>query len=504
MNENKVCFIICVNDNLFFEECLNYIHWLEIPEGMEMEVLEIREAVSMTSGYNEGMQTSDAKYKIYMHQDVFIRNKYLIYDLLTIFRSNSNIGMIGLVGTPEIPENGIVWDTKRVQFGTEKILWEEYRYSLENDGLWDVQAVDGLFMATQYDVAWREDLFDGWDFYDVSQSCEMRKNGYRVVVPVQNQAWYIHDDKMIMSLWEYDKYRQIFLEEYKKQDGKISGSRKKSKCKICGKERENDFYSVKEMFYGTREAFSYFECAECHCMQIEEFPQDMAKYYGSQYYSFEQNVVNESDFCTEINNTQRILDVGSGSGKWLIEKAKEGYGCLIGCDPFIDKDIQYGDRIKIIKGTIYDMQGIFDYINFGDSFEHMSDPLEELHAVKRLLAKDGVCKISIPVYPNVAVETFGINWYQWDAPRHFFLHSRKSMEYLCEQAGLVIENIQYNSDLGQYVISYVYELGIPMVQIPDNVGEIFPQEELKKFQEYTDFANRKSVGDHAIFTLRHK
>ena len=43
-------------------------------------------------------------------------------------------------------------------------------------------------MATQYDVPWREDLFDGFDFYDVSQSFEFRKAGYTVGVPVQRDA----------------------------------------------------------------------------------------------------------------------------------------------------------------------------------------------------------------------------------------------------------------------------------------------------------------------------
>ena len=86
MDQNKICFIICVNDDLFFQECVNYIHWLEVPEGMEVEVLEIREAKSMTSGYNEGMSSSNAKYKVYMHQDVFLINRYFIYDILSLFQ----------------------------------------------------------------------------------------------------------------------------------------------------------------------------------------------------------------------------------------------------------------------------------------------------------------------------------------------------------------------------------------------------------------------------------
>lgn len=214
MNDNKVCFIICTNNTFFFDECVRYINWLEVPPGIEMELLEIRDADSMTAGYNEAMNSSDAKYKIYMHHDLFIRNKFLLYDILELFKSDDGIGMIGLVGSKIIPDNVIMWSSERVQFGDKEVKWEDYRYSLKEDGYWDVEAIDGMFMATQVDIPWREDLFDGWDFYDVSQSLEMRKKEYRIVVPVQHQAWYIHDDKVVMQLWNYNKYRRIFIKEY--------------------------------------------------------------------------------------------------------------------------------------------------------------------------------------------------------------------------------------------------------------------------------------------------
>ncbi|TCL54021.1 glycosyl transferase family 2 [Kineothrix alysoides] len=214
INENKICFIICVNDTLFFDECIKYINWLEKPEGIEIELVEVREAASMTSGYNEGMRCNDAKYKVYMHQDVFIINKYFIYDVLQIFKKDFRIGMIGLVGCLNMPKDGIMWHGERVSRGNGNVLWEKYRYELDKDGYWSVDAVDGLLMVTQYDLPWREDLFDGWDYYDISQCFEMKRKGYSIVVPLQNQDWYIHDDKGIISLWNYDKYRQMFLAEY--------------------------------------------------------------------------------------------------------------------------------------------------------------------------------------------------------------------------------------------------------------------------------------------------
>ena len=70
------------------------------------------------------------------------------------------------------------------------------------------------FIATQYDIMWREDLFTGWDFYDVSQGEEFRRNGYKVVVPYMDKSWCIHDDGFL-NLSRYDEFRDIFLKEYK-------------------------------------------------------------------------------------------------------------------------------------------------------------------------------------------------------------------------------------------------------------------------------------------------
>ena len=63
---------------------LRYIQKLIVPEGYEIELLEIRDAGSMTEGYNEGLHTSNAKYKIYMHQDVFIVYPYFLFSILEI------------------------------------------------------------------------------------------------------------------------------------------------------------------------------------------------------------------------------------------------------------------------------------------------------------------------------------------------------------------------------------------------------------------------------------
>lgn len=82
MNDKKICFIMCVNDKLYEEECIRYIQKLNVPEGYEVEQLSIWDAPSMAAGYNEGMRQSDAKYKVYLHQDVFVVYQNFIYEFL--------------------------------------------------------------------------------------------------------------------------------------------------------------------------------------------------------------------------------------------------------------------------------------------------------------------------------------------------------------------------------------------------------------------------------------
>ena len=75
MNENKIAFMICVNNESYYEECLFYLNRISVPEGFRIEVFAITEAESIFEAYNPAIRQSDAKYKIYMHQDGFLIDK---------------------------------------------------------------------------------------------------------------------------------------------------------------------------------------------------------------------------------------------------------------------------------------------------------------------------------------------------------------------------------------------------------------------------------------------
>ena len=218
MDDKKISFIICTNDEFYMSECRFYLNELIVPDGYEMDIIEVKGASFMTSGCNYGMSQSDAKYKVYMHQDVFIKNRNFISDMLGIFQSDAQIGMIGLVGTPYLCKRGSMWHGVRYGgfYKLEEYLEKDivHRFYPIKEGYVEVEAVDGLLIATQYDVPWREDIFKKWDFYDVSQSFEFIRAGYKVVVPGQETDWYIHDCGAI-NFTNYEGERKLFLKEYR-------------------------------------------------------------------------------------------------------------------------------------------------------------------------------------------------------------------------------------------------------------------------------------------------
>ncbi|QAA30588.1 glycosyltransferase family protein [Clostridium manihotivorum] len=217
MNDRKIAFITSVNDKELYDESKFYIQQLNKPEGFQIEFMKIEDASSLANAYNIGMNSSDAKYKVFMHQDVFIVNKNFLYDILKVFKTSEAIGMIGVAGCKYIPESGIWWEADQTygkvadsHNGVMQLLsFREVSGDYE-----EVAALDGLIMITQYDIPWREDVFSGWHFYDISQSLEFKKKGYKVVVPRQDNLWCIHDCGVIDLGYSFEEERIKLLREY--------------------------------------------------------------------------------------------------------------------------------------------------------------------------------------------------------------------------------------------------------------------------------------------------
>ena len=208
MEPQKVAFVICINDETLYSRCRNYLDQLIIPPGFKVEVKEIRGAKGMASAYNLAMRESDAKYKVYLHQDTFIFNRNLILDMVEVFTKYPKIGMIGVVGGNRLPKSGIwfhdglhsfgkVWEYRGPGSRLPLPHWNERRERIVRfrpvaRPFQPVLVIDGLIMMTQYDIPWREELYDSFLYYEGPQSLEYIKHGYWVAIPYQKEPCCMH------------------------------------------------------------------------------------------------------------------------------------------------------------------------------------------------------------------------------------------------------------------------------------------------------------------------
>lgn len=215
---NKISVITCCNDKDEFNEMKRWIERLYYPSELLIEVNSVEGAKSICSGYNEGMMSTDAALKMYMHQDVRIINPFFIFEVISLFHRHKELGMIGMIGAQGIPRTGVMWDVERVgavfetMFGddfVEKTIVEENRNEMEHE----VSLIDGFMMVTSSDLKWNEEKITGWDFYDTSHSIDYLLSGYKIIVPRQKIPWCLHDFGQ-MDLSKYEDNRKEFLSAY--------------------------------------------------------------------------------------------------------------------------------------------------------------------------------------------------------------------------------------------------------------------------------------------------
>lgn len=185
-----------------------------VPEGYSLDFVCAKEYLKCQA-YNSAMNSSDARYKIYMDSNVELASSSAIQKLIDIFRANPNIGAIGCSGAEVLSTHGICYSSAKrcgkFYVGAARQL-SQWNSAAEGDCI-DAEVIDGFFMATQYDIPWREDLFKGNTFSVASQCVEFRRKDYRVVVAQQETPWvWLKSDQILMD----NNDQRVFLDEYSK------------------------------------------------------------------------------------------------------------------------------------------------------------------------------------------------------------------------------------------------------------------------------------------------
>ncbi len=113
MKDHTILVVVCVNNEELFKQCESQIRNIFVPPGYVVQIFPIRDAQSMASAYNRAL-SYPAKYKVYIHQDTYLINRDMFSTLISLFKENEKLGLIGVAGAQFLPNNGIWWEGKNL------------------------------------------------------------------------------------------------------------------------------------------------------------------------------------------------------------------------------------------------------------------------------------------------------------------------------------------------------------------------------------------------------
>ena len=213
-------------------------------------------------------------------------------------------------------------------------------------------------------------------------------------------------------------------------------------------------------------------------------------------------------FATYVTSLGRpdasILDVGCGSGDMLRQLRDIGFRAAHGVDPFIEADVVRDGTTLVRKAFLADITGSFDCISFHHSLEHMPNQAEILRDARRLLAPGGILLVRIPIVGGAAWRTYRENWVQLDPPRHYYLHSGRSLELLADQCGLQVHSVIHDSTGFQFWGSELYCRDIALLdpRSPAMAGtSVFSPEQLAEYEAQARRLNAAQHGDQIVAIL---
>ena len=215
---------------------------------------------------------------------------------------------------------------------------------------------------------------------------------------------------------------------------------RRSACRVCGAAAAAPALRVREMMFGTRREFAYERCEACGSLQIETVPSDLPAHYPQTYYAYGDGapspgarlrrrgqlelaraVVRAPSPAYRLlralpaigprlrvhplaplrerlrgpgARSQRIADVGGGSGALLSTLRRLGFANLTCIDPYLRSPGERGG-IRFVRAALADVDGSFDVIMYHHSVEHVLDLQAEFNAIARRLAPGGAFLLDV-------------------------------------------------------------------------------------------------------------
>lgn len=228
---------------------------------------------------------------------------------------------------------------------------------------------------------------------------------------------------------------------------------RKLKCPICGSLNFEKFW-----------AMSGYRLARCnHCGMVWDFspPENLLAQYDKRYFInenpkggyanyFEGMAVNKKTFSDRLKKIEKrfgkgkLLDVGCALGDCLVEAKRLGWKEIEGLE-ISDYAYNFAKKrgLKVKKGVLGNntyAKDSFDIVLYQDVIEHVTDPVQELKRVHRILKPGGLVYLVAPDVGGLWSKLLGSLWYHYKPIEHVVYFTQDTIARALKEAGF--ENIK--------------------------------------------------------------
>jgi 2-polyprenyl-3-methyl-5-hydroxy-6-metoxy-1,4-benzoquinol methylase len=220
------------------------------------------------------------------------------------------------------------------------------------------------------------------------------------------------------------------------------------RCLVCASSRRSPRWPAHTLML--------YECLDCGHRYFEKMPKNLAEVYQGQSYLEESKSGYLSNldyrlrrFASErlailnadkpFSAGQSLLDVGCGTG-WFLRAAKErgyevsGFEFSAALARFTSETV----GCQVYDSELAAIRARFDVVTLFDVIEHVPRPVETLRAVRALLQPGGIVLVFCPNFDSLAITTTRAESNLVMPTRHLSYFTRRSVQRLCELAGMRI------------------------------------------------------------------
>jgi 2-polyprenyl-3-methyl-5-hydroxy-6-metoxy-1,4-benzoquinol methylase len=224
---------------------------------------------------------------------------------------------------------------------------------------------------------------------------------------------------------------------------------------------ENQFLIVKDHSV-SKETFSLLYNKEYDILKTHPTPslEALPKYYESEdyishtdgkrtlfekiYHLVKRNAIKGkvSLITSEQNQKGKLLDIGSGTGDFLVEAKNQGWS-ILGFEPNSDaKQLAANKGVSFTEDIFALPENTFDAVTMWHVLEHVPNLEEYIANLKRIVKPNGTIIIAVPNYKSYDAKYYNRFWAAYDVPRHLWHFSKTSIKRLFSDVDMELKKVK--------------------------------------------------------------